>query len=107
MAVISVNGVPQEIEGTGNGPINAFVAALKEELVPDFELVFYAEHSLSAGEYAEAIAYIQVKTPSGVSFFGAGVDTNIEMASIKAIVSSLNRAYGSLQTTPVQMMTAV
>jgi 2-isopropylmalate synthase len=106
-AVISVDGVPQEIEGAGNGPINAFVAAMKEELVPDFELVFYAEHSLSAGEYAEAIAYIQVKTPSGANFFGAGVDTNIEMASIKAIVSSLNRAYGSLKTTPVQMVTAV
>jgi 2-isopropylmalate synthase len=105
-ARLSIDGVSQEIYGTGNGPINAFVAALKEELVPDFELVFYAEHSLSAGEHAEAIAYIQVKPPSGATCFGAGVDTNIEMASIKAIVSALNRAYRAPLVRSVQMAVA-
>ena len=95
VAYISVDGEAQEIHGTGNGPINAFVAAMKEELVPDFELVSYAEHALGTGDDAEAIAYIQMRTPSGATFFGAGIDTNIELASIKAILSSLNRAYQS------------
>jgi 2-isopropylmalate synthase len=64
-------------------------------LVPDFQLVTYAEHSLGHGSEAEAIAYIQIKTPSGATFFGAATDTNIERASIKAILSSLNRAFQS------------
>jgi 2-isopropylmalate synthase len=93
VAYVSVDGVAQEIHGAGNGPINAFVAALKEELVPDFELLSYAEHALGQGEDAEAIAYIQIRTPSGQIFFGAGVDTNIELASIRAVLSAVNRAY--------------
>jgi 2-isopropylmalate synthase len=93
VAYVSVDGVAQEIHGTGNGPINAFVAALKEELVSDFELLSYVEHALSEGEAAEAISYIQIRTPSGETFFGAGVDTDIEMASIRAVLSAVNRAY--------------
>ena len=95
VAKLTVDGVTHEVTATGNGPINAFMLALKEELVPDFQLVTYAEHSLGYGSEAEAIAYIQIKTPSGATFFGAATDTNIERASIKAILSSLNRAFQS------------
>ena len=69
--------------------------AMQEELVPDFKLVNYSEHSLSQGAEAEAIAYIQIETPSGQSFFGAGIDTSIETASIRAVLSALNRALNS------------
>ena len=65
---------------------------LKQELVPDFRLLNYSEHSLQRGSGAEAVAYIQIKTPSGQTFFGAGTDTNIELASIRALLSALNRA---------------
>ena len=93
IAQVAVDGVPYTLKGTGNGPINAFVRAMQEELVPEFSLVSYAEHSLSRGAAAEAIAYIQIETPSGDQFFGAAIDVNINVASIKAILSALNRAY--------------
>ncbi|MBX3010882.1 MAG: 2-isopropylmalate synthase [Caldilineaceae bacterium] len=94
-AKLAVDGITHEVTAIGNGPIDAFMVALKEELVPDFQLVTYAEHSLGHGSEAEAIAYIQIQTPSGAKFFGAATDTNIERASIKAILSSLNRAFQS------------
>jgi 2-isopropylmalate synthase len=52
----------------------------------------YAEHSLGKGSEARAVSYIQIKVEHGPTLFGAGIDTNIELASIKAIVSALNRA---------------
>jgi 2-isopropylmalate synthase len=60
--------------------------------VPRFEIAAYSEHALSAGEAAAAIAYIQIKTPEGKTRWGAGVDTNIELASVRAVLSALNRA---------------
>ncbi|MEZ4711951.1 MAG: 2-isopropylmalate synthase [Caldilineaceae bacterium] len=95
IAKLAVDGVMHEVTATGNGPIDAFMLALKEELVPDFELVTYAEHSMGYGSEAEAMAYIQIQTPSGATFFGAGTDTNIDLASIKALLSGLNRAFQS------------
>jgi len=95
VARLAVDGITHEVTATGNGPIDAFMLALKEELVPDFQLVTYAEHSLGQGSEAEAISYIQIQTPSGQTFFGVGTDTNIELASIRAILSSLNRAFQS------------
>jgi len=59
--------------------------------VPWFEIEHYNEHALSAGEEAAAIAYIQIKLDSGRTRWGAGVDTNIELASVKAVLSALNR----------------
>jgi 2-isopropylmalate synthase len=81
-----------KLTGTGNGPIDAFVNALAAAELPKFELISYSEHSLGKGAEARAVSYIQIKTPRGVTFYGAGIDTNIELASIKAIVSALNRA---------------
>jgi len=59
---------------------------------PRFEISHYAEHALSSGEEAAAIAYIQIKRDDGRTRWGAGVDTNIELASVKAVLSALNRA---------------
>lgn len=95
IARLAVDGVIHEVTADGNGPIDAFMLAMKEELVPDFQLVTYAEHSMGYGSEAEAIAYIQIQTPSGALFFGAGRDTNIDLASIKALLSGLNRAFQS------------
>lgn len=92
VAKLSVDGKLHTLQSLGNGPINAFMQALKEELVPDFRLLNYSEHSLQRGSGAQAAAYIQIRTPSGDTFFGAGIDTNIDLASIKALLSALNRA---------------
>jgi 2-isopropylmalate synthase len=59
--------------------------------VPRFEISNYSEHAMSSGEAATAIAYIQIKAVDGKSRWGAGVDTNIELASVKAVLSALNR----------------
>ena len=80
-----------EIQGGGNGPIDAFVQALRTTSLPPFEVQSYSEHSLGAGAGARAISYVQIKMADGRERFGVGSDTNIELASIKAIVSALNR----------------
>jgi 2-isopropylmalate synthase len=80
------------ITGEGNGPIAAFVDALKNNGAPAFEITTYREQSLSEGTGASALSYIQIKRADGRTFWGAGVDTNIELASIKAVVSAVNRA---------------
>lgn len=91
-ARIVTDGKSQALSGSGNGPIDAFVRALASTPLPKFDVVSYSEHSLGKGAEAKAVSYIQIKLVRGSSFFGAGVDTNIELASIKAIVSALNRA---------------
>jgi 2-isopropylmalate synthase len=91
-ARINIEGQPHALSGSGNGPIDAFVRALAGTGLPRFDIVNYSEHSLGAGAEAKAVSYIQVKMERGAAFFGAGIDTNIELASIKAIVSALNRA---------------
>ncbi len=84
-------GSPVEVVGQGNGPIAAFVHGLSTEGIPVFEVSNYSEHALGAGEGASAIAYIQIRLKDGRTRWGAGVDTNIELASIKAVLSALNR----------------
>ncbi len=91
-AMLLVDGKPQRLQGKGNGPIAAFVNALETIGRKNFQLVNYTEHSLGEGDDAKAAAYIQIKTDRGLSYFGAGIDTNIETASIRAILSALNRA---------------
>ncbi len=77
----------------GNGPLAALVHGICQiSDVPRFEISNYSEHALSSGEGAAAIAYIQIKTADGKSRWGAGVDTNIELASVRAVLSALNRA---------------
>lgn len=90
--LITIDGVSQKLTGSGNGPIDAFTHALAATKLPSFEVLSYAEHSLGKGSEARAVSYIQIKTERNHTLFGAGVDTNIELASIKAIVSALNRA---------------
>jgi 2-isopropylmalate synthase len=90
-ATINHNGKHLDITGDGNGPIAAFVQGLTANGTPAFEVTSYAEHSLASGSEASAIAYIQIQSKDGKTAFGAGTDTNIELASIKAVVSALNR----------------
>jgi 2-isopropylmalate synthase len=91
-AHISIDGIVRELRGRGNGPIDAFVQALNQGDVADFKLLSYAEHALEQGAGAQAIAYIQIQTASGATYFGAATDTNIEIAAVKAVLSALNRS---------------
>jgi 2-isopropylmalate synthase len=86
------SGQPVEFSGQGNGPLAALVHGFSTAGVSRFEIEYYSEHALSAGEEAAAIAYIRIKHNDGRMRWGAGVDTNIELASVKAVLSALNRS---------------
>ena len=86
------DGKTIEFVGEGNGPLAALVHGFTTAGVPRFEISNYSEHALSSGEEAAAISYIQIKTADGKSRWGAGVDTNIELASVRAVLSALNRS---------------
>jgi 2-isopropylmalate synthase len=86
------DGKPVEISGEGNGPLAALVHGFGKAGVPRFEIAAYSEHALGSGEEAAAIAYIQIKHSDGRTRWGAGVDTNIELASVRAVLSALNRS---------------
>lgn len=92
-ALISYNGEGnQEIEGQGNGPIDAFSNALKHlNIIPNYKLSDYAEHALDSGSDAKAATYIQLKTEGGETCFGVGVSSNTTKASLKALVCAINR----------------
>jgi len=84
-------GQSVEFSGEGNGPLAALVHGFGAVGVPKFEISNYSEHALSSGEGAAAIAYIQIKTAAGKICWGAATDTNIGLASVKAVLSALNR----------------
>ena len=80
------------LTGRGNGPLAALVHGINTAGGPRFEITHYSEHALSSGEEAAAIAYIQIRHGDGQTRWGAGVDTNIELASVKAVLSAMNRS---------------
>jgi 2-isopropylmalate synthase len=86
------DGKTVELSGEGNGPLAALVHGFSKAGGPRFEITAYSEHALSSGEEAVAIAYIQIKHADGKTRWGAGVDTNIELASVRAVLSALNRS---------------
>ncbi len=85
-----VDAEPKEIllEGEGNGPVDAAQKAL-QKLCDSFEVLDYYEHTLSQGSDAKAIAYIEVKRAEQ-RHFGVGIDENITVASVKALISAVN-----------------
>jgi 2-isopropylmalate synthase len=78
------------IEGVGNGPIAAFVSAMSTQAV-DVRVLDYVEHALSSGGDATAAAYVECAVGDRV-LWGVGLDANIVIASLKAVVSAVNRS---------------
>jgi len=91
-AKIAIEGVELTVHGVGNGPIDAFSHALRKGADLDFRLQSYHEHALEQGSDSQAVAYISIKDSAGATWFGAGVDTSIDRASFKALISALNRS---------------
>ena len=90
-ATIMVDGRERSFAGEGNGPIAALVDALKQGLGIDVEVVDFREHALTAGASAKAAAYVEAKV-NGKPAFGVGIDSNTVAASLKAVLSAVNRA---------------
>ncbi|MEJ2056381.1 MAG: 2-isopropylmalate synthase [Desulfofustis sp.] len=91
-ATVAVDGVERTVKASGNGPLDAFSNALKSQIKNDWTLSSYHEHAINTGSHAKAIAYIEIERSDGRRFWGAGIDTDIIIASVKALLSSLNRA---------------
>ncbi len=89
-AVVRWQGETTTIRGEGNGPIAAFVHALAQ-LDRDVRVLDYAEHATGAGEEAQAASYLEVAVDGRV-LWGCGVHPSIVTASLRAIVSAVNRA---------------
>jgi 2-isopropylmalate synthase len=80
----------QAASGTGNGPIAAFLGIMAGEGI-DVKLYDYVEHALSAGGDALAASYVELNV-NGKRLWGVGIDADISTASLKAVVSAVNRA---------------
>jgi len=89
-AVVKINGEEHEITGHGNGPLAAFVDALGT-VGYDVGVLDYSEHAMSAGEEAQAAAYVEAAV-GGKTVWGVGIATSITTASLRAVVSAVNRA---------------
>ncbi len=90
-ASVTVDGQPRDIVGVGNGPVDAFVDALRNGLGVAVSVVDYSEHALTHGSNAGAISYMQVKPAQGEMLWGVGTSPNIVSCALKAIVSAVNR----------------
>jgi 2-isopropylmalate synthase len=90
VATVRVESDLHEITGSGNGPIAAFVDALAG-IGFDVRVLDYHEHAMSAGDDARAAAYVECAVEDTV-LWGVGVDGSIVSASLKAVVSAVNRA---------------
>jgi len=90
-AEVTVDGVAHKISGAGNGPIAAFVGALRSGLGVELDVVDYAEHALGQGADASAVAYVETVDGEGALRWGVGTHPNIITASLRAVLSALGR----------------
>ncbi|MGH3191051.1 MAG: 2-isopropylmalate synthase [Streptosporangiaceae bacterium] len=88
-AEVSVDGQAQQVEGVGNGPISAFCDALAGIGVVA-RVLDYTEHALTEGTDAQAAAYVECEV-GGQVCWGVGIDTNTATASMRAVLSAVNR----------------
>ncbi len=90
-ADVQVAGKSHQVEGSGTGPIDAFVAGLNAATGQAVRVLDYHEHAIGAGAAAQAVAYLELRI-NEQTLFGVGMDGNIVSASLKAIVSGLQRS---------------
>jgi 2-isopropylmalate synthase len=90
-ATVTVDGAERKIEGVGNGPIAAFVDALRRDCGVALTFLDYSEHAVAGGADARAAAYVKVRGEDDETLHGVGIDENIVTASLKAVASAANR----------------
>lgn len=93
VASVMYNKKEHQVQGRGNGPIDAFFHALSSLGIPKFGFISYDEHALSEGSDSKAVSYICLDNGKADKMYGVGVAMNITTASLNAIVSSINRFY--------------
>jgi 2-isopropylmalate synthase len=91
-AQVQVQGRELAVAGQGTGPIEAFVNGINAALGQTVRVLDYHEHAIGAGADARAVAYLELRINEQETWFGVGIDANIVSASLKAILSGLQRA---------------
>jgi len=90
-AQLVVNGQHVTVKGEGNGPIDALMNGLSEELNVSFKVRDYQEHALTSGSGASAVAYVEAEDENGATWWGVGMSSSILDASLEAVISAANR----------------
>ena len=92
--VVLYNNAEKSLTGIGNGPIDAFKKALTESSLINIKIIDYTEHAMSTGSEAKAASYVYMeRLDNNKRTFGVGTDSNITRASIKSMMSAINRLY--------------
>jgi len=91
-AQVKVGGRSLVLDGSGNGPVDAFVDGLARATGVPLRVLDYHEHAIGAGAQARAAAYLELRVAEGRTLFGVGIDANIVTASMKAVLCGLARA---------------
>jgi 2-isopropylmalate synthase len=90
-AQVLVDGKHQTISGRGNGPVDALVNGIRDELGVDISVDDYHEHALTSGAEASAAAYVQATGAGGGKVWGVGIHSSILDATLAAVISATNR----------------
>ena len=90
MATVEWEGKRYAIAAKGNGPLDAFVSAMKQTPAPAFNITSFHEHSVGSGSDTQAMAYVQITKDNGEQVWGVGKSSNVGRAGIAAVVSALN-----------------
>jgi len=90
-AQLVVDGERRTITGEGNGPIDAFVNAMRQGLGASIDVVDYTEHAIGKGSEAQAVAYVETVNGAGDTLWGIGTDENTVTASLRAVLSAYER----------------
>ena len=90
MATVTWEGKTYAITGNGNGPLDAFVNAIKQTPAPKFNIVSFHEHSIGQGSDTKAMAYVHITKENGDDAWGVGVSSNVGRAGVAAVVSAIN-----------------
>ena len=90
-AQLVVNGERRTVSAEGNGPIDAFVHAIRNGFGVNFDVVDYAEHAMGQGSEATAVAYVETTDADGNIRWGVGLDPNTISASLRAVLGAFER----------------
>jgi 2-isopropylmalate synthase len=92
-AHIGADGEDVVVTGDGDGPVEAFVNALRSRFEVRFDVVDYSEHAIGSGADAKAVAYVESSGEGGTLKWGIGIDSNITTASLLAVLAAFERQH--------------
>ena len=91
-AEVQCAGKKVRVKGSGSGPIDAFINGFNDSTGRSVRVLDYREHAVGEGANAQAVAYLELRVDDQQTLFGVGMDANIVTASLRAIVSGIERA---------------